>query len=194
MVRGESGGQMRCAVRALLLTALLPACGGGESAGDGSAIVNHEAQVRALDAAAARLADLDPTSVLPGTGTAVYAGHFGATADLAGADPLFVTAEVSLTARFGPGTIDGRYSKASAAGGGVSGQGAFVNGTIGPAGIDAEVTGTLITGARTHNVVGTFRGTFLGPGAGALGGGIETVLTRNGSVAGRLDGELWAEK
>jgi hypothetical protein len=137
--------------------------GNGGTGGDGSAIVRHAEQARALDAAAARLGDLDFTATLPASGTASYAGHLGATAVFAGA-PVFVTADVALTARFGAGSISGTFSDASAADGSVTGSGRFDNGTLGPAGIAADVTGTARALRRgAHGRCG-MRGAFLGAG------------------------------
>jgi hypothetical protein len=188
----------------LVLTALsgLAACGGGGggrsdggsggSPGDGSDLVSHADQLRALDAAAARLADLDPTESLPASGSATYAGHLGATAVIDGA-PVFVTAAVELTARFGSGTIFGSFATVRAADGSVDGAGQFANGTFGPAGIETGVTGTLVRAGATHAIAGDLRGAFLGPGAQAVVGAIEAGLSRGGVPSGRFDGEVWAE-
>jgi hypothetical protein len=179
-----------------------PSCGGsgggadggnGGSPGNGSAIVSHADQVRALDAAAARLADLDLTETLPATGSATYAGHLGATAVIDGA-ALLVTAEVALTARFGSGTISGSFVNASAADGTVAGSGLFESGTFGPAGIEAGVSGTLVRAGTAHAIAGAMRGAFLGPGAQGIAGAIEAEVSRGGVSSGRFDGELWAEK
>ena len=189
-------------VPALVLATTLAACGGsgggadggnGGSPGDGSAIVTHEEQARALDAAAARLADLDFTEALPTSGTGTYAGHLGATATFGGA-PVFVTAEVALTARFGAGTISGSFAEASAGDGTVTGYGRFEDGRFGPAGIEAAVTGTLFRSGDARTVEGDLRGAFLGAGAQGIAGAIEGRLMRNGAEAGRFDGELWAER
>jgi hypothetical protein len=188
---------MRC-IMAVPLVAGLAACGGGGggsndgTAGDGSAIVSHADQVRALDAAAARLADLDLTDRLPTTGSATYAGHLGATADIGGA-PVFVTAGVALTARFGGGTITGTFTDARAADGTVTGSGRFEGGTFGPAGIEAVVAGTLVRSGTAHAVAGDLRGAFLGTGAQGIVGAIEAELRVGGVPSGRFDGELWAE-
>ena len=177
----------------------LVACGGsggsgnGGMPGDGSAIVSHEEQARALDAAAARLADLDFTPTLPSSGTATYAGHLGATAVFGGEVPVFVTAEVALTARFVSATISGSFAGATSADRTVTGSGAFTGGTMGPAGIDASVSGTLSRAGVAHSVDGGFRGAFLGPGAQGIVGGIEAELLRDGAPSGRFDGEVWAE-
>jgi hypothetical protein len=178
----------------------LAACGGGGGAddggggapGDGSAGVSHADQLRALDAAAARLADLDLTLGLPTSGSATYAGHLGATAVIDGT-PVFVTADVELTARFGSGTIFGSFANARAADGAVDGGGAFANGTFGPAGIEAGVSGTLVRSGTAHAIAGDLRGAFLGPGAEAVVGAIEAGLSRGGVPSGRFDGEVWAE-
>lgn len=180
----------------LFVPAALAACGGsgnGGTGGDGSALVNHADQVRALDAAAARLADLDLTDTLPASGSATYAGHLGATAVIEG-DPVFVTAAVALTARFGSGTIFGTFSDARAADGTVDGAGQFGNGPFGVAGIETEVTGTLTRSGTAHAVAGDLRGAFLGPGAQGIVGAVEAELTRGGQPSGRFDGEVWAEK
>lgn len=166
--------------------------GGGGPPGDGSAGVSHADQLRALDAAAARLADLDPTVSWPASRSATYAGHLGATAVIDGA-PVFVTAAVELTARFGSGTIFGSFSDARAADGTVDGGGEFANGTFGPAGIEAEVSGTLLRAGTAHAIAGDLRGAFLGPGAEAVVGAIEAGLSRGGVPSGRFDGEVWAE-
>lgn len=188
-------------VPALVLATALAACGGsgggadggnGGSPGNGSAIVTHEEQARALDAAAARLADLDLTGSLPASGSATYAGHLGATAVIDGV-PVFVTAAVELTARFGSGTILGGFSDVRAADGTADGGGEFANGTFGPAGIEAGVTGTLVRSGATHAITGDLRGAFLGPGAQAVVGAIEAGLSRGGMPSGRFDGEVWAE-
>jgi hypothetical protein len=192
------GGFMR---RILSLAAAggLAACGGSGGSGnegtggDGSAIVSHSAQVRALDAAAARLGDLDFTATLPASGTASYAGHLGATAVFSGA-PVFVTAEVAMTARFGAGTISGTYSEAGAADGSVTGSGRFDNGAIGATGITAEVTGTLLRSGAAQTVDADLRGAFLGSGAEGLVGTIEGRLLTGGAETGRFDGEVWAER
>ena len=178
----------------------LAACGGGGGAGDGnggapgdgSAGVSHADQLRALDAAAARLADLDLTGSLPASGSASYAGHLGASAVIDGA-PVFVTAAVELTARFGSGTIFGSFANARAADGTVDGGGEFANGTFGPAGIEAGVSGTLVRAGTTHAIAGDLRGAFLGPGAEAVVGAIEAGLSRGGVSSGSFDGEVWAE-
>jgi hypothetical protein len=183
----------------MALTTALAACGGsggsgnGGTPGDGSAIVTHGEQARALDAAAARLADLDFTDTLPATGTGTYAGHLGATATFGG-EPVFVTAEVALTARFGAGTISGSFAEASAADGTVTGSGRFEDGRFGPAGIEAAVSGTLAMSGASPTVDGDLRGAFLGTGAQGIAGAIEGRLLRNGAEAGRFDGELWAER
>ena len=185
-------------IPAILLLAGLAACGGSGgggndgTAGDGSAIVSHADQLRALDAAAARLADLDLTDTLPTTGSATYAGHLGATAVIGG-DPVFVTAGVTLTARFGGGTISGSFSDARAADGTVTGSGRFDGGIFGPAGIEAPVTGTLVRSGTAHTVACDLRGAFVGSGAEGIVGTMEAELRRGGSPSGRFDGELWAE-
>jgi hypothetical protein len=190
---------MMRAILAPAFAAGLAACGGsggsgnGGTGGDGSAIVRHAHQARALDAAAARLADLDFTATLPASGTASYAGHLGATSVFAGA-PVFVTADVALTARFGAGTFTGTFSDASAADGTVAGSGRFDNGTLGPAGIAAEVTGTLVRSGAAHTIDAGMRGAFLGVGAEGLVGSIEGRLLSGGAETGRFDGEVWAER
>jgi hypothetical protein len=192
------GGIMR---RILVLGVLgaLAACGGsggsgnGGTGGDGSAIVSHADQVRALDARAARLADLDLTASLPPSGTARYAGQMGATA-VFGSVPVTVTADVDLTVRFGAGTVSGSFARASAADGTVSGSGLFGEGTAGSTGIDAPVTGTLTRLGVAHAVDGTLRGAFLGAGAEAIAGAVEGRLLRDGAEAGHFDGEVWAER
>jgi hypothetical protein len=187
--------------RILIMGALcaVVACGGsggsgnGGTAGDGSAIVDHADQVRALDAAAARLADLDLTASLPPSGAATYAGQMGATA-VFGSVPVFVTADVDLTVRFGAGTIAGSFSRASSADEAVSGSGTFGEGTVGATGIDAPVSGTLTRSGVAHDIDGTLRGAFLGAGAEAIAGAVEGRLLRGGAGAGRFDGEVWAER
>jgi hypothetical protein len=187
--------------RILVLGAMgaLAACGGsggsgnGGTAGDGSAIVSHADQRRALDAAAARLGDLDVTASLPPSGSATYAGQMGATA-VFGSAPVFVTADVDLTVRFAAGTISGSFAGASSADGTVSGAGQFGEGTAGATGIDAPVTGALTRSGVAHGVDGTLRGAFLGPGAEAIAGAVEGRLLRGGAEAGRIDGEVWAER
>lgn len=179
--------------------ACLAGCGGsdggsGGTPGDGGVIVRFEDRVAALDAAAARLADLDFTGTRPTAGFAVYRGHLGATADVAGAAPEMVVADVTMTARFGSGTIDGSFTNLASEGGAISGSGQFHGGTLGPAGIDSGVSGMLLRDGSAHAIGGTFRGDFLGAGAEGLGGGIEAVLTRDGAPSGRLDGEVWAER
>lgn len=182
----------------LPVVAGLSACGGsggsgnGGTGGDGSAIVSHADQLRALDAAAARLADLELTDTLPSTGSATYDGHLGATAVIGG-DPVFVTAGVTLTARFGSGTIGGTFSEVRAADGTVDGAGVFENGTFGPAGIETAVAGTLVRSGVAHTLAGEMRGAFLGSRAQAVVGAIEGDLQRGGVASGRFDGEVWAE-
>jgi hypothetical protein len=177
----------------------LAACGGsggsgnGGTAGDGSALIDHAAQLRALDARAARLADLDVTASLPPAGAATYAGQMGVTA-VFGSAPVFVTADVDLTVRFGAGTIAGSFVRASSADGTMSGSGRFGDGSAGSTGIDAPVTGTLVRSGVAHEVDGTLRGAFLGPGAEAVAGAVEGRLRRGGAEAGRIDGEVWAER
>lgn len=183
----------------LLAAGTVAGCGGsggsgtGVAAGDGSVSVTHEEQRRALDARALRLADLDVTASLPPSGSATYAGEMGATAVFGGA-PVTVTADVELTARFGAGTITGSFARASSADGTVSGGGTFGTGTVGAAGIDAPVAGTLVRSGVAHEVDGTLRGAFLGPGAEAVTGAVEGRLLRGGAEAGRIDGEVWAER
>ena len=179
--------------------ACLAACGGSGSGkdgtpGNGGVIVPFEDRVRDLDAAATRLADLDFTDRRPASGTAVYRGHLGATAVIAGAAPDFVVAQVEMTARFSSGTLDGAFTQLGSADGTVTGSGAFEAGTFGRTGIDSGVSGTLRKGGTVHAIAGTFRGDFLGADARGIGGGIETTLSRNGAPSGRLDGELWAER
>jgi hypothetical protein len=186
-------------VFALAVAAGLAACGGsggsgnGGTGGDGSAIVRHTDQARALDAAAARLADLDFTATLPAAGTASYAGQLGAMAVFEGA-PVYVTADVALIARFGAGSISGTFSEASAADGTVSGSGRFDNGTVGSSGIAADVAGTLVRSGAAHAVDAGMRGALLGTGAEGLVGTIEGRLLRGGAESGRFDGEVWAER
>jgi hypothetical protein len=192
------GGFMR-RILSLAAAGALAACGGsggsgnGGTGGDGSAIVSHAEQARALDAAAARLGDLDFTATLPASGTASYAGQLGATAVFSGA-PVYVTADVALTARFGAGTISGTFSEASAADGSVSGSGRFDNGSLGPAGIAAEMTGTVVRSGAARTVDAELRGAFLGAGAQGLVGAIEGRLLTGGAETGRFDGEVWAER
>jgi hypothetical protein len=107
--------------------------------------------------------------------------------------PVFVTAEVSLTARFGGGTITGTFANARSADGTLAGSGRFEAGSLGPTGIEAGVTGTLVRSGTAHAVAGNLRGTFLGSGAQAVVGAIEASLSRSGAPSGRFDGELWAE-
>jgi hypothetical protein len=104
-----------------------------------------------------------------------------------------VTAEVELTARFVSATISGSFSNATSADATVAGSGDFAAGTLGPAGIDASVTGTLSRDGVVHGIDGGFRGAFLGPGAQGIVGGIEAELRRDGAPSGRFDGEVWAE-
>lgn len=187
--------------RILVLGAVwaLAACGGsggsgnGGTGGDGSAIVDHAVQVRALDARAARLADLDVTASLPPSGTAIYTGQMGATA-VFGSAPVFVTADVELTVRFGAGTISGSFARASSADRSVRGSGRFGEGAASDTGIDAPVTGTLTRSGTAHDIDGRLRGAFLGEGAEAVGGAVEGRLLQGGAEAGRFDGELWAER
>jgi hypothetical protein len=175
------------------------ACGGsggsgnGGTAGNGSAITDHAARLRALDARAARLADLDVTASLPPSGTATYAGQMGATA-VFGSVPVVVVAEVELAVRFSAGSISGSFSRASSADGTVTGSGTFGTGTAGATGIDAAVAGTLTRSGVAHEVDGTLRGAFLGTGAEAIAGAVEGRLLRAGAEAGRIDGEVWAER
>jgi hypothetical protein len=190
---------MRRGLAMLAMATGLAACGGSGGSGndgtggDGSAIVGHADRVRALDAAAARLGDLEFTANLPSSGAASYSGTLGATAVFDGA-PAFVTADVALTARFGAGTISGGFSGAGSEDGTVSGSGLFTEGTALRSGIDAPVTGTLTRSGVAHEVRGNLRGAFLGPGAEAVVGAVEARLLRGGAETGRLDGELWAER
>jgi hypothetical protein len=183
-------------IMALALLGGTAGCGGGGGGGtpaDGSTLVSHEDQARALDAAAARLTDLDFTASPPTSGTATYAGHLGATAVFGDEAPVFVTAAVELTARFGNGTISGGFSNATSADRSVTGSGAFGGGTMGGSGIETTVSGTLTHDGVAHGIDGGFRGTFLGPGAQGVVGAIEADLLRDGAAAGRFDGEVWAE-
>lgn len=175
----------------------LAACGGSGGSntgtpGDGSAVVSHADQLRALDAAAARLQDLDFTATAPARGSATYAGHLGANAVFGGA-PLLVTAGVVLTARFEAGTITGTFADARSADGTVGGSGRFEDGSIGPAGITAGVTGTLSRSGTSYAVEGEMRGAFVGRAAQGIAGAIEAELRRGGAPAGRFDAELWVE-
>ena len=190
---------MRLAVSAALVLGI-SACGGGggggsdgRTPGNGGVIVRFEDQVRALDAAAARMADLDFSGTLPGSGSAVYRGHLGATAVVDGAAPDFVVAEVEMTALFASGTIGGTFRNLASSRGDVSGGGVFDGGRFGPSGIESPMAGTLSRGGAAHAIDGAFRGAFLGEGARGLGGGMEATLSRDGASTGRLDGELWAE-
>lgn len=185
-------------IMAVLGLAGLAACGGSGSGkdgtpGDGSAIVSHADQLRALNATAARLADQDFTPVLPSRGTATYSGHLAGLAVFGGSEPVLVTATVNLTAQFVPATISGSFSNARSADDTVSGSGAFTNGTLGPAGIDSSLSGTLSRSGEALAVDGAFRGAFLGRDAQAIVGGIEADLRRNGAPAGRFEAEVWAE-
>ena len=180
------------------LLGVLAACGGSGGSntgtpGDGSAVVSHADHLRALDAAAARLQDLDFTATAPARGSATYAGHLGANA-VFGEAPLLVTAGVVLTARFEAGTISGTFADARSADGTVSGSGRFEDGSIGPAGITAGVTGTLARSGTAYAVEGEMRGAFLGSAAQGIAGAIEAELRRGGTPAGRFDAELWAER
>ena len=96
--------------------------------------------------------------------------------------------------RFGAGTISGSFTRASSADGAVSGSGSFGEGTVGATGIDAPVSGTLTRSGVAHDIDGSLRGAFLGPGAEAVAGAVEARLLRGGAEAGRFDGEVWAER
>jgi hypothetical protein len=111
-----------------------------------------------------------------------------------GSTPVFVTADVDLTVRFGAGTVAGSFARASSADGAVSGSGSFGEGSAGDTGIDAPVSGTLTRSGVAHDIDGTLRGAFLGPGAEAVAGAVEGRLLRGGAEAGRFDGEVWAER
>jgi hypothetical protein len=139
-------------------------------------------------------ADLDFTDPMPGSGSAVYRGHLGATAVLDGAAPTVVVGEVEMTALFASGTIGGTFRNLVSAEGDVSGSGVFGGGRFGATGIESALSGTLRRGGVEHAVAGTFRGVFLGAGAVGIGGGVEATLSRDAAQSGRLDGELWAER
>lgn len=189
-------GRIAASVASLACLAACGGSGGGNDGtpGNGGVIVRFEDQLRALDAAAVRLADLDFTASPPATGIAVYRGHLGATMAIAGAAPDFVVAQVEMTARFSSGTIDGRFTNLTTQGGTVSGAGLFHDGTFGPSGIDGGVSGTLRRDGVDHTIAGTFRGDFLGAEAQGIGGGVEATLGRQGALVGRFDGEVWAER
>lgn len=196
---------MRRIICLLSVLSLVAGCGGGAAGltgggdGDGDTAVDDRVSplVRetAFEALASRLEDLAFTTDLPTTGEATYEGFIGATAQARGVGPVFVTAEAELTARFGNATISGHFGDVmSSAGIAVSGSGTFQNGTIGPAGIDADVAGNFTAGGRSFAVSGAIDGAFLGPGAEALGAVLDADLREGGDRVGTISGDLWAER
>jgi hypothetical protein len=194
----HGGGGIMRRILAVLGLAGLAACGGGGGGGndvtlDAPATGSHTQQLRALNSTAERLADQDFTPDLPTSGSATYTGHLAGLAVFGTAEPVLVTAGVTLTAEFVPGTIAGSFTNARSADDAVSGSGTFTDGAIGPAGIDTRVTGTLSRAGTVHAVDGAFRGAFLGANARAIVGGIEADLRRDGTAAGNFQAEVWAE-
>lgn len=176
------------------LAGLLAACSGGDGLPGDPAPPHGDALAADLAATAARLADLDPTLALPTDATATYSGLMGLTADIAGAPPDLLTARMTLTARFGAGTIAGSFGEMQGRSLTVAGSGLFTEGTIGPAGVEARMTGTIAAGGRALTVAGDLRGAFLGTVAEGIGGTLTADVTEAGAPAGRLDGEFWAER
>ncbi len=178
------------------LSILLPACGG--SSGLGAVVappISAAVRQAAFDALTSRVENMSATATLPSSGSASYTGLIGATASAPGFGVLHVTADTTLDAHFGTQTITGSFGQViSSDGTPVSGSGTFSNGTIGIAGIDADVGGTFSTGGQNYGVKGTIDGFFLGSGANAIGATLNANLRQGGSPVGSLTGEIWAER
>lgn len=143
------------------------------------------------DAMYDRVSNLDPTPVMPATGTAVYDGYLSMRAGLSNQ----MLGEITMNANFQNNTIDGIAKNFADVQGGLYDGEIGLHGTITGNEFSGELGGTLIAPTdEVLTVTGEFDGDFVGENHDAIGADVDLEIQSPGAPAITYDGIFVAER